>query len=283
MSYELATDRQMRQCVATAAETFITEDLDLIEQQPPSVARLAIDQHVLLDEPGYRKSLRWAPGAAAAHLLMSAAIEGEGPEARFKQVITDRRSYGTLNGDVISTLEGVGNQLKAEDDRFRFLLERYVELAKNDADAPDNIDELSILQGAALPGNGYMFVVLTSEALQYNKLTNGLDAAGRVAAAHSLVPLVSGKAAVHGDVTPFMEQWADTSNSQLVRRGEQLAIVHPDGRRLFDHTSHSRRAKTRGPLLKCLAHQRIFGLPYSSVENGVHAIVNLAADLGKYD
>lgn len=279
---------QMREVLRSAAEAYLHPDFN--EANPPDIASAAYDTYSLqLTPEDSLKVERYALAAAAIHLLFAATIEGEGPDAHFVTLdkMPEKLSetpLADLDTGIRSTFQEQGNRLTETDTRFQYVLDKYLDLSDED-DQAAVIDEDIILSGGDLPENGVQLVGLTANTLHESPSTATLHSREKVMIAHSLIPIATGRATMHLDIFEEAPGWDEAlaKPAVLSRRGTNFAIIHPDKSKFFtipkELLSH---ITTIGPLLKCPAHQRLFGRRNTALELGLHATINLADQFSLY-
>jgi hypothetical protein len=285
----ICEDGYLRSVVRATAEGFLSERFDPL--CPPDIdAQAALDLRGVSPGDGL-KVVRYASATAIIHKLFHASIQGTGVEARFitspKYYTQDDRQLDTLYWDVSKLIHGAGEKLMDDPQSgFQYLLDRYIALSERDEEAAFTEEE-DILEGGNLPFEGRSLVGISVNATKESQCTAALAGPARARVSHDFTPIVTGRASKHLDAfSHVLPTWTDELEDgaiHVVRRGSAHALVHQDGGRLFRIPRKRLLAiKMIGPLLKCPAHQPLFGRHETALELGLHAVINLARDRGLY-
>ena len=285
MSPEL--DYKARELVRDAAHLYLSPDFTA----PPDIAVMMHERGLGYEVADVTKISRYAAAAAGIQLLTDEAVVGSGVEARFAddyaKMPNEQSPKQALYSHIAHNFQLAAQKLKAPggSERYVYLADRYTMLGKYATDMAF-VDASLLENGSMLAHHGSEFVELSAAVLADDAETSALDTPDRVLVAHQLIPTVTGKASRHINYSGFVPNWMDfsTANVRLAHRKGNHALVDTDeGRPLFRVSPGvENRIKRYGPLIKCPAHQLLFSTE-TSLELGMHAVVNLGAKRGHYD
>jgi hypothetical protein len=171
-----------------------------------------------------------------------------------------------------------------------YLLRRFAQISFD----PDHVTAGFIRTGGTMPFELKYYARATARAFGETPLTRRFGQARRIAIAHQLLPLLTSRAAQHLDQSlegrswrcvehmhPHIETLAATGSESAPAAGrtELYRLLGPDGETLFPLVG--RLADAMAPLIRCPAHQRLFGAE-SALQLQLHAGINYAGDNGLY-
>jgi len=160
-----------------------------------------------------------------------------------------------------------------------------------------------ILQGGTAAAELKFYARTVARAYQETPATRELDEAARIAGAHQMLPILTGRAAIHIKDTDDQRRWINVERAHPHIRpltgtpealaeaaqahqevGEPFALppltmedengpLFAVARKVSEHVS---------PLLRCPAHQRLGGME-RALQRQLHAGINLAGERGLFD
>jgi hypothetical protein len=287
-------DAQWRWLVRRTAEAYLHPDF-----KPGSRvnARRVAAEHGIsaVKSAGLDKAERYALAAAAIHRITSRLIVGEGGKARYRYQYVDQaasRASGIENPLLaLPILAGgafIAAAQEAEADRgtnVRYFLRRY----NHRSDEAHHATAGLIRSGGTLPSELESYVTVSARSLQESRATRRYSEKRRVAAAHFMLPLSTGRASQHLGQVVDGQSWSEVErmrpqttklNPAELGHTAMVRMLGPDGEDLFPLVGYIA-ADFEGPRLKCPAHQRIFGTD-SALQQQLHAGINMAGDFGIY-
>lgn len=235
-----------------------------------------------------QKADRYGSGNAISGRMREHAIEGRGPEARFRYIpdtMRGRKPKTRMQHGVRQILATTARHLNTTDGGHEAIMERYSELS---AGLPSK--EGAINLGRAILGGGdyregiceYSFVA--SELMEAEPGFAAVSAEGRRDVAHGLLRRAIGReASMHG-----VDFIAASTILELHEDGEVGLQSDRSGEYTFDLATHRQAAHLRDsishatPVLTCPAHLVRPGEPESDLQTFVHAGVNFAYDLSMF-
>ncbi len=280
-----ASSLEMRGLLRTTAEAYLDP---AVKPSKVNVGKMAKKRGFELDQVGSLKLARYALSTAAIYKLMHTAIDGIGAEAHFVQTRQPRPGVNPLR-DLEATVKDAahttGVALRSKDERFRYLMVKYVELSKADPLAAV-ADEEFILNGGDLSGDGSYFVGVTAQNMNESPLTQDLTGDERILATHGLIHIGTGRSTHNIEMLRYLPSWVTEAEqgTKLTERAGGITLLRKDGSRLFSIPREIiDNINPQGPNLHCPAHQPLFDEADTSLELGFHATVNLAGVRDVFD
>jgi hypothetical protein len=162
--------------------------------------------------------------------------------------------------------------------------------------ATDHATAGLIVVGGTMPTELKYYTRATARAFHETKATQKFTEAQRVAGAHQMLSVLTSRAAQHLDTVVDGRPWwyaermhphieplhmTPAEMTRAARIGDLAAmqLVGPDAERLFPVIECA--GTLMAPLIRCPAHQRLFGTE-SALQLQLHAGINLTADEGLY-
>jgi hypothetical protein len=282
----IAFEHGARELVRDTARLYLSPEFNTTEL--PDVAAMTADRGIVADPTDISKLRRYSLVSAGIHLLMYEAVEGSGVAACFRD--DSREDYGRyprarFEGFLERNMRNAGKRLRAdENSRYSYFVGQYEALSIGASEAEEP-NAAFIDKGGSLASEGVGFVGLTTSLISADRKAKRLEVPVRIAIAHQLIPVVTGRASKHVSRFPLLPNWGMALDDAVLRqqRNGRYALRSKGGGQLF---TLSRRLTLRilreGPLIKCPAHQLLFG-DETALEDGMHAVVNLAGDAGFYE
>jgi hypothetical protein len=286
--------------VRATAEAYLAPDFE--PRMRLSAARIARRQDVKVERGvAMTKAERYALAAAAIYRITERLIIGTGTEARYRPEViagagatyADDPFDGPSMTARSTFYQGARAARRDKATHVGYFLRRFNHLGEQ----YDHSTAGLVMVGGTMPIELKYYTRSTARAFQETWSTRRFTTAQRVAGAHQMLPILTSRASQHLDTLMDGRTWREVEQShphiepltmtdremrQKARLGELavMAMVGPDDERLFPIMK--RIDALMGPLIRCPAHQRLYGTE-SALQLQLHAGVNLAADAGLYD
>jgi hypothetical protein len=293
-------DSEWRALVQATTEAYLAPDFE--PRMRLSAARLARRQNIRIERGvASLKAERYALAAAAIYRITEQLITGRGAEAHYRpEVIYQGKTFASDDPfEQLSTVarytfyEGARAVRRDTSTHLDYFLRRFNHLGERHDHATSGF----IAVGGTMPIELKHYTRATARAFQETRATRRLTGTQRTAGAHQMLPVLTHRAAQHIDGFIEGRGWAEVERShphieplnmtdremqQKARLGELavMTIVGPDDEPLFPVMRAT--AGFLGPLIRCPAHQRLYGTE-SALQLQLHAGVNLAANAGLYN
>jgi hypothetical protein len=286
--------------VRTTAEAYLEPDFE--PRMRLSAARIARRQGIKVERGvAMTKAERYALAAAAIYRITERLITGTGTEARYRpEVIIQARAMSAddpFDGPSMTArgtfYQGAQAARRDKTSHVGYFLRRFNRLGER----YDGSTAGLIMVGGTMPIELEYYTRSTARAFQETRSTRRFTEAQRVAGTHQMLPILTSRASRHLDTLMEGRSWwevehlhphieplamTDREMEQKARLGELafMTMIGPDDERLFPVME--RVHGLMGPLIRCPAHQRLYGTE-SALQLQLHAGVNLAADDGLYN
>jgi len=277
------TDEYWRAIVRTTIGEYLGPDF--APDNPPNVTTTArkFGFEGKLDPQAVDKSERYAAMGALISLTTDELVAGNGVESRFTSITGDKMDDIEQNAyDAFLVARDAAISPDTRGSEIATHLRTFSRAA--------NTALTFIGAGGTAPAEIKNFNTLVPAAMMKNPHTRTLPKAGRIALGHGFTNVSLSRAGAHLDSLHYRPKWLDLTTNILVTTAREAnskegveAVYrltrHSDGKPLF---SLWRKVYEQfGPLIKCPAHQQIFG-DETALSRILHAGVNEAARRGAY-
>ncbi|HSW98615.1 MAG TPA: hypothetical protein VLF71_02140 [Candidatus Saccharimonadales bacterium] len=255
---------------------------------PPMSALLRVERFALTSAAIYRTTQRWTTGHGRDARIQPGWLRGAAPDNNIDDPF--KRLSHTLRNSYLRAA------LATEKDRrthVAHFLGRYAELGLEGMAAAENFIRI----GGSMPLELESYTRVSARALSESEQTRRFPAARRIAVAHQLSTIVTRRASLHvvkfvgaggweriGQMHPLVSevQPAHPPAEDTLRPDTEAIyeLLGPDGAELMPIALRIWEDAAI-PLLKCPAHQRVWGAE-SALQTQTHASINLAGSRGLY-